>query len=277
MKILNLTFERHTVSIILNDNNFVTCWTTQLEKCLDNSLYAYEVTLNGFNQGSEFKNLRKTLQDLNKFKQGTVPASFTNKFEFTMQELSDLHFIYESIATDETYLEVKKLVDQFNDNIHHAEEVAIKNQSASPRLRFRIVDPITGVPNVEKLPLEYDDYKLYDPYIRPYTVYLNYNALGEDFLKTYKSGRTPDTAVVLEKFSPSFFFTLQADYIDKQHTEIENCKKWLNDSNIDINKSKNAIGHIPLGTVHKVYAEDFLKIILQRKLTKVELIDVERN
>ena len=273
MKILNLTFERHTVSIILNDNNFVTRWTTQLEKCLDNDLYAYEVTLNGFNQGNEFKNLRKTLQDLNKFKEGTVPASFTRKFEFTMQELSDLHFIYESIATNEIYLDAKKLVDQFNDNIHHAEEVALKNQSAAPRLRFRVVDPLTRVPNVEKLPFEYNDYKLYDPYIQPYTVYLNYNALGEDFLKTYKSSRSPDTAVVLEKYSPSFFFTLQADYIENQYREITKCKEWMKENNIDISNPKNNIGHIPLGRLHKVYSEDFLKVILQRKLKKVEIIN----
>lgn len=273
MKLLNLTFERHTVSIKLNNNDFVNRWTQQLEQCLDNELYSYEVTLNGFNQGSEFKNLRKTLQDLNAYKEGTIPSTFTSKFEFTIQELSDLHFIYERIALDKDYTNNKKLVDQLNDNIHHAEEVALKNQSASPRLRFRIVDPITRMPNVIKLPLHDEDYELYDPYIQPYTVYLNYNALGEDYLKTYKSGRAPDTAVVLEKYSPSFFFTLQADYIDKQHQEITNCKNWMKAHGIDINSTKNAIGHIPLGRLHKVYSEDFLKVILCRTLTKVEIIN----
>lgn len=280
MKLLNLTFENtyskpQIIIIKLNDNNFVDRWIIFLEQFINNPKFKYEITLNGFNQGEEFKNLRKTIKEINLYKQDSIPNTLSNKFEFTMQDLSNLHFIYENIANDTSYLDIQKIVDCLNDNIHHAEEVALKNQSASPRLRFRIVDSNTGVPNFFKKPLKEEDYKLFDPYIEPYVVYLNYNALGEDYLKTFKSGRPADTAVQLDEYSPSFFFTLQADYIKRQHKEIQDCKKWMLNNNIDSSNYKNALGHIPLGRVHKVFPEDFFKDILQRQLTTISIEEIK--
>jgi len=45
----------------------------------------------------------------------------------------------------------------------------------------------------------------------------------------------------------------------------------MQNSNIDVTDPVNSLGHIPLGRLHKVYPEDFLKVILQRELTKVEI------
>jgi len=271
MKLLKLTFERHTISIRLNDNDFINRWLTDLQQYIDNKNYSYQITLNGFVGKDSFKQLRLIIQEINKAFPLSIPYLYTEKFEFTIQELSDLHYIYEQLAVNPLYKSIIGLLDKFNDCIHHAEEAAIKNQTAAPRVRFRVVDSKTRVPNFPKVPFKKEDYKLYDPYIEPYIVYLNYNALGEDFLKTFKSGRPVSTAVPLSEYSPSFFFVLQSDYVEKQHREITNCIQWMQNSNIDVTDPVNSLGHIPLGRLHKVYPEDFLKVILQRELTKVEI------
>ena len=274
MKLLKLTFDRHTISIKLNDNDFIERWLNDLEQYIDNTNYNYQITLNGFIGKDAFKQLRLIIQEINKTSPQCIPHLYTEKFEFTVQELSELHYIYEQLALDPVYKSIIGLLDKFNDCIHHAEEAAIKNQTAAPRVRFRIVDPVTKVPNFPKVPFEKEDYELYDSYIEPYVVYLNYNALGEDFLKTFRSGRSASTAVPLTEYSPSFFFVLQSDYIENQHREITNCIQWMKDSDIDVTDPVNSLGHIPLGRLHKVYSEDFLKVILQRKLTKVEIEDL---
>lgn len=274
MKILKLTFERHSISIKLNENDFVDRWVNNFKEYIDNNNYSYQLTLNGFYGKDFFKNLRSTIQSINEFKADTIPLKYTKKFEFTLEELSELHYIYEKLAVDINYKSIIGILDNFNDNIHHAEEAAIKNQSAAPRVRFRIVDPVTGVPNFPKIPFKEEDYDLFDPYVEPYVVYLNYNALGEDYLKTFKSSRPVDTAVPLREYSPSFFFTLQSDYIEKQQEDLIACKEWLSTNGINPNDPKNSLGHIPLGRLHKVYSEDFLKVILQRNLLEINIINL---
>jgi len=292
MKVLNLHFEKNIdkevykniIEIKLFENYFIDKWCKQLEEVINNSNYEYQLTLSGFEYGTEFKKLSNTITHINSHIPDTVPFKYTidaGKVSFSINDLSELHFIYESISANNDWIsngnlskkEATRLRDNFNDHIHHSEKLSdeLSNKYLTPRVRFRVVDPISKVPNVKKIAFDEKDYSLYSPYIEPYVVYLNYNALGEDFLKTMKSGRTPKTAVVLKEYSPSFFFQLQANTIYNQEKEIKACKKWMVEGGINIHDPKNSIGHIPLGILQKNISEDFLKVILQRNLVKVEI------
>jgi len=80
---------------------------------------------------------------------------------------------------------------------------------------------------------------------------LNYNAVGEDLLKTYKSGRSIDSAVNLRQFSPSFFFVTQAVDYELQKHDVEQTYKWMGKNGFDTNDKKNIVGYLPIGRLFK--------------------------
>lgn len=239
------------------------------------SKHAYQLTLSGFNPGQEFNDLKQIICKVNEHSPNTIPKNYV-KDEYTMEELSKIHYIYEEIGKDPNWLNGKlsynKAIsyrDLLNDKIHQAESYAMGKNRSLPRIRFRIVNPDTGVPNARKVDFNDYDYNLFDPIIKPYTIYLNYNAVGEDFIKTFKSGRTPDTAVPLQKYSPSFFFVLEGPNLARQKKIINGCKDWMLEHGFDPTNKYNSFGYLPLGTIFKEQSDDYYKNLLQENLQEV--------
>ena len=246
------------------ENDFVSRWMSMLEEHVQRvpEMHDYELTLQGLGPADEFKRLNGIINDCNNHKSGTIPDCFVDKEYYTLKELSDIHYIYEEIAAGPEWLEGSlsynnaiKVRDLLNDYIHQAESRAgstlNKQKRITPRVRFRIVNPNTGVPNARKKNFEESDYELFNPIVYPYTLYLNYNAVGEDFIKTFKSGREPDDAVPLRQFSPSFFFVLHAPEYDIQNRRIHECKKWMIKGGFDPEDPFSSFGYIPIGRLFK--------------------------
>lgn len=280
MKTLNLKFQSDSLKILLDDNNFVNRWTNLMQEHIDHvpSKHTYQLTLSGFNPGKEFNLLKQVILKVNEHRLNTIPKQYI-KDEYTMTELSEIHYIYEEIGQDPNWLngnlsynEAISYRDLLNDKIHQAESYAMGKNRSLPRIRFRTVDPSTGVPNARKVEFEDGDYNLFDPIIKPYTVYLNYNAVGEDFIKTFKSGRTPDTAIPLQKYSPSFFFVLEGPNLVRQMKIINDCKHWMLKHGFDPNNKYNSFGYLPLGIIFKERNDDYYKSLLQENLEKINIL-----
>lgn len=255
----NIVFDWH-----MFENNFVNRWLKMMQEHVEEvpSKHDYELTLQGLGPADEFKRLHEIMETCNNHRRGTIPSYFINRKEFTLKNLSDIHYIYEEIAQQPEWLkgslcenEAIKARDLLNDYIHQAESkagsVSGLQKSVTPRVRFRIVNPSTGVPNARKENFEESDYQLFDPFVHSYTMYLNYNAVGEDFLKTFKSGRSPNDAVPLKQYSPSFFFVLEAPEYDVQYRRIDQCKRWMIEGGYDPKDPKNSLGHIPMARLFK--------------------------
>ena len=280
---IRLIFENDTVfDWHMYDNDFVNRWVTMLQEHVANvpDIHDYELTLQGLGSADEFKRLNKIINVCNEHRPGTIPDFYVNKPEYTLQELSDIHYIYEEIAIQNDWLQgtlpendAIKARDLLNDFIHQSESRAGSNlnlqKRITPRVRFRIVNPETGVPNARKDNFIDSDYKLFDPIVHSNTMYLNYNAVGEDFIKAYKSERHPKDAVPLRQYSPSFFFVLHTVDYDTQHKRIEQCKQWMRNGGFDPADPMNSFGYIPLGTLFKsendsVYEEALLNSKIQK-------------
>lgn len=283
MKILYINFETGPIKIILNDNDFIERWCelyNEYQKKIPNE-HTYQITLKGFHPGQEFENLFNIIDQVNEHCPNTIPKDFTRAIgrkEFDIDDLSSIHYIYEKIAVDSNWLNGKfdkdtaiGVRDKLNDAIHHAESAAMGRAMSLPRVRFRIVDPTTGVPNTRKVKFLDSDYELFDPIVKPYTVYLNYNAVGEDFLKTYESKRNPETAVPLTEYSPSFFFVLQAGRIEKQQETVDKCRRWMAQHGFDSKNKYTSFGNIPLGTIHKERDDSYYKKLLFENIQYTEI------
>lgn len=255
----NAVFDWH-----MYKNDFVVRWIEMLQEHVHNvpKKHTYELTLSGFGKNNEFENLLEIIKKVNEHRPNTIPKKYI-KNTFTIKELSEIHYIYEEIGKDENWLngfypskEAIKYRDLLNDYIHQSESrAAIKKDI--PRVRFRIVSTETGVPNAQKIDFNDTDYNLFEPIIKPYVMYLNYNAVGEDYIKTFKSGRSPQDAVPLRKYSPSFFFILNTVDYDIQKQRIDNCLKWMSAGGIDIANKKNSFGYIPLGHLFKTQSDQY--------------------
>lgn len=278
-----LIFENNTIfDFHMNDNAFVNKWLSLLQEHINlvPKKHDYEITLSGIGESNEFNNLLNIIEKINIHKPNTIPKCYTKEYtkNFTLHDLSEIHFIYEKIAIDNNWLignleinSAKKIRDQLNDYIHQAESKA-GLKKISPRIRFRIVDALSKVPNAVKKDFSYDDLSLFTPILYPYTMYLNYNAVGEDFIKTFKSGRHPSTAVPLTKYSPSFFFTLSSIEYDTQVRRINQCIEWMNIHGYDHRNPTNTFGYIPLGTLYKSDHDSWYEnSLLTSKLIKIEI------
>lgn len=275
---IQIIFENGTVfDWHMYDNDFVNRWFEMFKShCRDvPDKHNYEITTSGINDTNEFDLLLDILYKINEHRSDTIPKKYFKKI-FTLSELSELHYIYEKIGNDNSWLEGNfsknkaiKYRDLLNDYIHQSESKA-GLKTVTPRVRFRIVDPKSNVPNARKEDFHETDYKLFQPIIYPYTMYLNYNAVGEDYIKTFKSGRPANTAVPLRKYSPSFFFVFNSIDYNIQKRRIEECKKWMTSEGVNISDPKNSFGYIPLGTLFKTEDDSCYKTALvESKISKV--------
>lgn len=286
MRVL-IIFENDTVfDWHMYDNDFVNRWVTMLQEHVANvpDAHDYELTLQGLGPADEFKRLNKIIDKCNEHRANTIPDHYVNKAEYTLQELSEVHYIYEEIAQQPEWLngslnenDAIKVRDLLNDFIHQAESRAGSNlnlqKRITPRVRFRIVNPETGVPNARKEDFQDSDYNLFDPIVHPSIMYLNYNAVGEDFIKTYKSEREPKDAMPLRQFSPSFFFVLHAIDYDTQFKRIERCKQWMQQGGFDPADPMNSFGYIPMGTLFKSENDSvYENALLKSKIKKVVIL-----
>lgn len=284
---IQLIFENNTVfDWHMYDNDFVNRWVTMLQEHIENvpEVHDYELTLQGLGTADEFKRLNKIINVCNEHRPGTIPDYFVDKPEYTLQELSDIHYIYEDIAIQSEWLQGNlpendaiKARDLLNDFIHQSESRAGSNlnlqKRITPRVRFRMVNPETGVPNARKDDFIESDYTLFDPIVHPGIMYLNYNAVGEDFIKAFKSGRYPKDAVPLRQYSPSFFFVLHAIDYDTQHRRIERCKQWMRDGGYDPADLKNAFGYIPMGHMFKSENDSVYEdALISSKIKEVKIL-----
>jgi len=257
--IIQLMFDNSTsLSILMNQNKFVNKWL-ELLSTYNNQIpgqYEYDIQISGIGRDYVIDELLEVMTEINNHHPHTIPINYFHR-HLSHVELSDIHFIYEKIESDNVWLSTGRLSyncicfykSKLNDLIHEME--AMLGKRTTPRVRFRIVDPVTKVPNTYKPELDISDYKLFEPIIRPYVVYLNYNAVGEDFIKTFKSNRDPSTAVPLTKYSPSFFFVTHAIDIHLQQHTVLQCRKWMLNAGYNSEDYKNSFGYIPLGVVFK--------------------------
>lgn len=254
---LNLIFKNGAVfDCHLNNNDFIKRWITMLKGCntLVPSKHRYELSAQGIGNDSPFEKLFDIIDVINNYNTDTIPNIYTRqsgRTHFTMDDLSKIHFIYEEIAKQNWPDHTKKDIDLLNDYIHQAEPNTKMEWKTTPRARFRLVSPDTGIPNVDKVEFEDEDYKLFTPYRYPYTLYLNYNAVGEDYIKAYKSKRTPKEAVPLREYSPSFFIEFETLKFAYQKQTISRVKDWMQEGGIDPYCPKESFGHIPLGILFK--------------------------
>ena len=248
----------------LYSNDFVVRWYDLLKTHVEQvpEKHTYELTVAGVGKDNPFERLLDILYKINDHAPNTIPSNYL-KLSFTLDELSELHYIYEEIGKDESWLkgnlpekDAIKYRDLFNDYIHQSESKAGEKEEI-PRTRFRIVNPETGVPNAQKIDFQDHDYELFDPIIYPNVMYLNYNAVGEDYIKTFKSGRSPADAVPLRKYSPSFFFVTHSVDFDIQSRRINDCLQWMNNGGVDIHNPKNSFGYIPMGSLFKTKSDAY--------------------
>lgn len=255
----NTVFDWH-----MFENDFVHRWVSMLGEHVQRvpEKHDYELTLQGLGPADEFQRLNDVINKCNYHRPGTISDCFVNKTDFTLEELSQIHYTYEEIAASPAWLQGSlsqkiaiKTRDLLNDRIHQAESRAgstlNKQKRITPRVRFRIVNPDTRVPNAKKEDFLESDYEMFDPIVHDYTMYLNYNAVGEDFIKTFKSRRQPDDAVPLRKYSPSFFFVLNAPEYDIQSRRINDCRKWMINGGYDPKNKFNSFGYLPMGKLFK--------------------------
>ena len=273
---LNVIFKNAAIfDCHLNDNDFVRRWAKMFKECnaLVPTKHVYELTSQGMDQSDPFENLFDIIDLINKHKQDTIPYTYTRqsgRMHFSMKDLSEIHHIYEDIAKQKWDKSFVKDRDLLNDYIHQAEPYTKKDGQAAPRTRFRLVSPKTGVPNVDKISFEDSDYKLFTPWNMPYTLYLNYNAVGEDYVKAYKSKRGPKEAVPLKEYSPSFYIEFYAMSYIRQKNRITKIRNWMQEGGIDPDCPKESFGHIPLGVLFKDKPDKYY----YNALTNSELMDV---
>lgn len=274
-ELIQLIFENDkTIDIVLNNNTFSKKWTSFLSSYIEKvpNYHEYEIQISGIEKDKKIKELLKVIDMINCHIPSTIDDKYTNKFQrvtFSYEELSDIHYVYEKIAADDNWIERGNLSNtesfyyrgKLNDLIHETE--AIIGKRVLPRIRFRIVDPLTKIPNTEKIDFDNEDYFLFDPIMRPYTVYLNYNAVGEDFIKTFKSNRPANTAVPLTKYSPSFFFVTQSIDYNLQKHSINRCRQWMQESGYNSYDPKTSFGYLPIGTIFKNMSDSELIDVIQ--------------
>ena len=273
---LNLIFKNGAVfDCHLNDNDFVKRWWNMIKEAntLVPSKHVYELSSQGMDQTDPFEKLFDIIDVINNHKDNTIPDKYTRQSgrdHFTMQDLSDIHHIYEDLANQHWCCNTRKDRDLLNDYIHQAESKTNLQWKTSPRTRFRMVSSKTSVPNVDKIEFKDDDYKLFTPYRYPYTLYLNYNAGGEDYIKAYKSKRSPKEAVPLTQYSPSFFIEFESLKFPYQKQTINRVRNWMQEGGIDPDYPKESFGNIPLGVLFKDQPDKYY----YNALTTSELMDI---
>lgn len=252
---IQIIFENnHWWQINTFDHSFAHKWTTYFFHCVNIIGQKYELNVTGDDLYKTQRRLRDIIDQVNLH----VPSTINQNIDYlSFKTLSDIHYIYEGISKNDYWVsngslsleKAIKIRDELNDAIHEAEGLIGKR--VCPRIRYRLVNSDTGVPNLPKVEFEECDYNYFEPIMEPYVVYLNYNAVGEDLLKTYKSGRSIDSAVNLRQFSPSFFFVTHAVDYELQKHDVEQTYKWMENNGIDINDKKNIVGYLPIGRLFK--------------------------
>lgn len=252
---IQIIFENdHWWQINTFDHSFAHKWCEYFSQCLKLTNQTYELTVTGDDLFYTQHKLKQVIDKINFH----IPGTIVQNIEYLSFELlSEIHYIYEEIGKDHNWVyngnltpvDATKTRDLLNDAIHEAEGIIGKR--VCPRIRYRLVNSETLVPNLPKIPFEECDYELFKPIMEPYVVYLNYNAVGEDLLKTHKSGRSIDTAVNLQEFSPSFFFVTQALDYELQKHDVEQTYKWMDKNGFDTNDKKNIVGYMPIGRLFK--------------------------
>jgi len=252
---IQIIFENdHWWQINTFDHSFAHKWTTYFFHCVNIIGQKYELNVTGDDLYKTQRRLRDIIDQVNLH----VPSTINQNIDYlSLETLSDIHYIYEDISKNDYWIsngsmsleKAIKIRDELNDTIHEAEGLIGKR--VCPRIRYRLVNADTGVPNLPKVEFEECDYNYFEPIMEPYVVYLNYNAVGEDLLKTYKSGRSIDTAVNLRQFSPSFFFVTQAVDYELQKHDVEQTYKWMGKNGFDTNDKKNIVGYLPIGRLFK--------------------------
>lgn len=262
----------------LYDNDFTRRWFknfVQVNKTVPQDT-DWELMVQGTSIEEEtWQPLIKTIEKINQHVPNTIPNDLILE-EYSLNDLYNVHLVYEEIAKDDTWVNCasdKNIASQdrglLNDIIHVLESKAKKGKNF-PRIRFRFVDPTTGQPNVPKYDFEDADYNLFTPWKKPYVLYLNYNAVGQEWEKQWKAYKHPSSAVPLTQWSPSFFMTFKATAYDTQNARIESMKRWMEDAGFDPKDPKNSFGQIPLGYLYKDKTDsEYFKILNTTKLEKV--------
>lgn len=273
---IQIIFENeHWWQVNTFNHSFAHKWCEYFSQCLKIPNQTYELTVTGDDLFYTQNKLKQIIDKVNYH----IPNTIKHNIEYLSFEiLSEIHYIYEEIGKDPNWIHNGKLLpadafktrDLLNDIIHEAEGVIGKK--VSPRIRYRLVSSETLVPSLPKVSFEECDYDLFEPIMEPYVIYLNYNAVGEDLLKTYKSGRSIDTAVNLREFSPSFFFVTQAlDYEFQKH-DVEQVYKWMEENGIDITDKRNIVGYLPIGRLFKNMPDaNFINDVKHSKIKEIRI------
>ena len=234
-------------------------------------------------ENKKAQNLRIHFQftNLKKFEFHLYDNDFTRRWYANFEQVNNLvpkstDWELQSQGTDiedETWRPLQNIARQdrglLNDIIHllEAKSKKVKN---FPRIRFRFVDPKTGQPNVPKYDFEESDYKLFTPWKEPYVLYLNYNAVGQEWEKQWKAYKQPSSAVPLTQWSPSFNMTFKTTAYETQQQRIIKMRQWMETGGYDPDEPKNSFGQIPLGRLFKDKDEtEYFKILNTATLKKV--------
>ncbi len=262
----------------LYDNDFTRRWYANFEQV--NNLVPKSTDWELQSQGTDIEDetwrpLQNIIEKINSHVPNTIPITLILD-EYTLDDLYNVHLIYEHIAKDDTWVEQAHDQDiarqdrgLLNDIIHllEAKSKKVKN---FPRIRFRFVDPKTGQPNVPKYDFEESDYKLFTPWKEPYVLYLNYNAVGQEWEKQWKAYKQPSSAVPLTQWSPSFNMTFKTTAYETQQQRIIKMRQWMENGGYDPDDPKNSFGQIPLGRLFKDKDEtEYFKILNTATLKKV--------
>lgn len=270
---MNLVWEYITLKVEMNDNSFVHRWV-DLMKEHNNKQHTKEVYLVAFDNSSKdiaYEKLRSIMININEDHPNTIPMKYINQKYYSQNDLNFLHNIYETIANTYEWIttgkfdikESAKIRDLFNDYIH-LNEPFTHSRGPAPRLRFRYVDPKTGVPNARKVNLNDEDYDLFQPFMLKNRIYLNYCQVGKDLMKQYKSEGNFKDINPLKKYSPSFWFILKERDLNYQAWRYCDVRRWIKENNLDPDDKFLANGYIELGAFGSEYSTDEIMVRINK-------------
>ena len=264
---LTLRYSTDTINFELIENNFVlNRWTRLLEE--EVAAKAIEYVIAGTND--PLNNLIRTIQEIHVFRPGTIPERF-NKDSFTRDELGDLHAIFEEKFKDPDWQRDPRggpYLNQLNDYIHATESMLRNDGTARIRIRFQERD--TGNLKHKLVPLEPEDFSLFQPYLSKRVLFLNYYGPGRDYLATFRAKRPIEEAVPQVLFTASFFFYLKYHNREKQVFEQIRFAEWMKQHGLDVSPG-NSCTYIPIATMIEE-DKDYASIVTQQLVG----IEVER-